>query len=83
MDFNKIAKYISMTKELLDYRNKFGNDEQSEDLLNKMGVIWNDMSDEETLMVDEIFAMEFTQKQITGVWLDNEWFIPKKEANES
>lgn len=81
MNFGKIQKYVIMAKQLLASKEKNGNidDEDSQQLIKQMDHAWNNMTDEETLMVDHIFQFEATTKSITGEWMDNEWFMPEKE----
>jgi hypothetical protein len=81
MNYKKITEYIVMAKQLLSMREKNGNVKNPEDetLIAEMGEVWNALTDEETLMVDDIFRFEMMMREITGEWMDNDWFQPEKE----
>ena len=81
MNYKNITEYIVMAKRLLSMREKNGNvkSSEAEELIVEMGEVWNTLTDEETLVVDDIFRFEIMMREITGEWMDNEWFQPEKE----
>jgi len=75
VNYKNISDYIEKAKELIDYREQFGNDDKASVLLDEISTLWQALTDEETLFVDQAFSLDVLSKKAFGSWLEKDWFV--------